>query len=168
MQPKYLAPFTVALGCSMAMFGIAFSRPIESWPYDKLFNKAELVVIAKPLSVRDAREEDKAIPPDPQDGEYLTGVVTTFQVLHVVKGKYDEKNLSIVHFRMRKGVHLGNGPCLVSFHTKPTDIRGNGWSGGAENEYMLFLTRQTNGQFTFVSGQFDPEFSVKQLLTPLP
>jgi hypothetical protein len=142
------------------------ARQIEDWPYNKLFKKADLVVIVKPLSVRDATEKDKAVPPEGKD--YLVGVVTKFKVLHVVKGEYKEKELELVHFKLKKGTMILNGPSLVSFHTKSIRISGDSWSGGAENEYMLFLKSGKDKRLTFVSGQFDPELSVKQVTSPLP
>jgi hypothetical protein len=142
------------------------ARQIEDWPYDKLFKHADLVVIVKPLSVRDAKAEDKADPPE----DYLTGIVTTFKVVHVLKGEYaDKKKLELVHFRLKEGRMIGNGPLLVSFHTKEIPISGKSWSVLiTEPEYMLFLKKQKDGNFTFVSGQFDPKLSVIQLLSPLP
>jgi hypothetical protein len=142
------------------------AREIEDWPYDKLFKTADLVVIVQPLSVRDAAEKDKAVPPYGRD--YLVGIVTNFKVLHVVKGEYKETELELVHFKMKPGSHIGNGPLLVSFHTGSIAIRGNGWSGGAANDYMLFLKSNKEKRLDFVSGQFDPELSVKQMTHPLP
>jgi hypothetical protein len=143
------------------------ARQIEDWPYDKLFKHADLVVIVKPLSVRDATEKDKAAPPE-AGKDYLVGIVTKFAVLHVVKGEYKEKELGIVHFKLKKGVVVGNGPLLASFYTKRLSISGDFGAATMKPEYMLFLKKQEDGRFTFVSGQFDPELSVKQMLSPLP
>ncbi len=154
----------VLLACPV---GVLSARQIPEWPYDKLFKHAELVVIVRPISVREAKAGEAADPP----ASYLTGVVTNFRVLHVVKGQYADKNLDLVHFRINPkfdGV-IGNGPSLVAFHTQEIAISGKSWSGGTGYpEYMVFLKKQQDGRFTFVSGQFDPELSVKQLLKPLP
>jgi hypothetical protein len=163
-----IATVLILFGTFLApICGHCSARQIEDWPYDKLFKNADLVVIVQPLSVRDATEKDKAIPPE-VGKDWLVGIVTNFKVLHVVKGEYKEKELDLVHFKLKKGAMIGNGPLLVSFHTKSISIRGDGWSGGAENEYMLFLKSGKDKRLEFVSGQFDPELSVKQMTRPLP
>jgi len=143
------------------------ARQIEDWPYDKLFKHADLVIIAKPLAVREAGKDDHAIPPKGHD-EILTGVVTTFEVLHVIKGEYKANKMDLVHFRLKKGVQIGNGPCLVNFPTKAIELRGDGWAAGVTSDYMLFLKKSADGRFEPVSGQFDPSLSVKQMMGPLP
>lgn len=157
-----IASFIAAL--LILSFGTAWGRLIESWPYDKLFKNAELVIIAKAVSVRDANNADKANPPR----DYLVGVVTTLEVEHVVKGEYKDQRLELVHFRLKEGSRIMNGPLLVEFHTKPQTLRGYGWAASIEPEYMLFLKKSKDGRFECVSGQFDPQLSVKQILDPLP
>ncbi len=142
------------------------ARQIEDWPYDKLFKNAELVVIVKAASVRDATEKDRAVPP--KGADYLTGVVTSFKVLQVVKGEYKEKELDLVHFKLKEGIMIGNGPLLVSFNTKPINLKGDFWSARAETEYLIFLKADKEKRLEFVSGQFDPALSVKQMTVPLP
>jgi hypothetical protein len=160
-----LAFAVVSILCAVAE---GRARFIESWPYDKLFQRADLAVIVRPLSVRDAVAKDKAQPPEGQE-QYLIGVVTKFKVLQVVKGEYKPSELELVHFRMKPRAEVViNGPLLASFHTKSVHSEGNGWSGGAKPDYMLFLKRDKDGRFTFVSGQFDPQLSVKQVVNPLP
>jgi len=143
------------------------ARQIEDWPYDKLFKHADLVLIAKPLAVRDATKDDNATPPKGKD-DLLTGVVTSFEVLHVIKGEYKPKKIDLVHFRLRTGVQIGNGPCLVEFHTKMTELSGKGWAAAVSSDYILFLKKGTDGRFEPVSGQYDPSLSVKQIIGPLP
>jgi hypothetical protein len=167
MRLRHKAHLIVALTCLVLLFGHVHARQIQDWPYEKLFKRADLVIIVTPLAVRDAKEEDKATPPG--NGDYLTGVVTSFEVLQTVKGEYNEKELEIVHFRLKEGVRIINGPMLVSFAPGRVNIEGKGWTMTvAQREYMLFLKKRENGRFEFVSGQFDPELSVKQMLTPLP
>jgi hypothetical protein len=159
---------TFLLGC--AILGILCSslsaRQIEDWPYDKLFKQADLVVIVKPLAVRDASKEDQAIPPKGHSN-LLTGLVTTFEVLQVVKGECKQKKMELVHFRLKAGVKVSDGPLLVSFHTKARDLSGKGRAGWFRSDYMLFLKKK-GGRFEPVSGQFDPGLSVKQMMEPLP
>jgi hypothetical protein len=143
------------------------ARQIEDWPYDKLFKHADLVIIAKPVAVREARKDDGATPPKGH-ADILTGVVTTFEILHVVKGEYKPKKMDLIHFRLKTGVHIGNGPMLVKFHTKAMDLSGKSWAGIVSSDYMLFLKKDKDGRFEPVSGQLDPALSVKQTMDPLP
>jgi len=155
-----LSILTLALVC-----GDGSARLIEDWPYDKLFKNAELVVIVQFVSVRDATEKDKAVPPAKFDN--LVGIVTTFKVLHVVKGEYKEENLDLVHFKLKEGTAIVNGPLLVSFE-KGIEIKGEKWKLSQACEYVLFLKKGKDGRLDFVSGQYDPELSVKQMMRPLP
>jgi hypothetical protein len=163
-----IATFMILLGAFFALTcGDCPARQIEEWPYDKLFKNADLVVILKPVSVRDATEKDKAVPPDPGK-DFMVGIVTKFKVLHVVKGEYKEKELELIHFKLKEGAMVNNGPVLVSFHMKSVSIKGDDWAGGAANDYMLFLKAGKDKRLDFVSGQFDPDLSVKQMTSPLP
>jgi hypothetical protein len=97
-------------------------RQIEPWPYDKLFNKADFVVIAKVQSVEDAGKDVVDKPPF----DDLIGVLTTFKVEHVVKGDLKDKKLSVFHYRHDPGWTGGNGPLLVHFHAKSFKIEYGG------------------------------------------
>jgi hypothetical protein len=164
MSTRLIGSLVLACACLTLLVGRSQARSIEDWPFDKLFKHAELVVIVRPLSVRDATAKDKAVPPGNRD--YLAGVVTTFKVLHVVKGAYKEEKFDLVHFKRKEGARLpANGPLLVSFQTKGVKI-GDSWY--RHSEYMLFLKADNDKRLAFVSGQFDPELSVKQLFDPLP
>src|SRR6516225_2579356 len=128
-------------------------RLLEDWPYEKLFKRADLIVIVKPLEVREANIQDEAKPPQ----DYLTGVVTKFKILHVIKGEFKKDNLDIVHFRLKKGVKVMNGPLLVSFQTKAVKLKVEDRQIEVKNwDYMLFLKLEKDGRLNFVSGQFDP------------
>ena len=66
--------------------------------------------------------------------------------MRVVKGEYKGNKLDLVHFRYKEGARLMNGPRLAAFRR--------------EFEYLVFLKKEKNGQFVFVSGQVDPSLSV--------
>jgi hypothetical protein len=149
-------------------FGTAHGRFIESWPYARLFKTADLVIIAKALSVCDAPEVDKATPL-PREWDHLVAVVTTLKVEYVVKGDYKDDRLKLVHFRLKKGSLIINGPLLAKFSTKPQRFEGPRWSASfGQPDYMVFLKKTKDGHFECVSGQYDSELSVKQILSPLP
>src|SRR5207244_2413081 len=99
---------------------------------------------------RDAKAKDGLngadLPPDFRGD--LVGVVTHFDVLHVIKGEYKDKKFDLAHYRLKEGVQIANGPLLVSFHTKPFDLQGRGWSSAVlKSEYILFLKKRKDGRF---------------------
>jgi hypothetical protein len=166
MSTRLVGSLILGWACLALLASQSHARQIEDWPYDKLFKHSELVVIVRPLSVRDATAKDKAVPPGNRD--YLVGVVTNFKILHVVKGTYKAENLDLVHFKLKEGAQILNGPLLVSFHTKRFTLMMKSGFAVYDNNYMLFLKPGKDKRLEFVSGQFDPELSVKQLLGPLP
>jgi hypothetical protein len=146
-----------ALACLALLPGETFCRGVKKWPYKELFENSTLVVVVKPVSERDATATDRAAAPSRRS--YLTGVITSFKVLTVVKGEYKQKDLEILHFRIKDDSSMpGNGPKLVSFIKN----RGRGEHHvGGRDDYMLFLKKDKDGRLGFVSGQFDPLLSVK-------
>jgi hypothetical protein len=162
MSSNWRRRFAIAYILSLFVCTRGETRPIPSWPFDKLFKNADLVVVVKALATKDVDD-----PKPPKD--YLVCTVTTFQVLQVVKGEFKDKELRILHFRLKEGRSVANGPSLVKFHTAPMEISGEGWATTASaSEYMLFLKREKDESYDFVSGRIDAAFSVKQILGPLP
>jgi hypothetical protein len=166
MCRRGIASWLIVIAVTLSL-GTAWGRPVKFWPYHKLFENADLVIIAKPLAVRDAPEVDKAMPL-PRERSFLLAVITTLKVEYVVKGNYKDERLELVHFRLKEGSQIGNGPLLVNFHTKVETLKGSDWAFSCQPEYMLFLKKAKNGRFECVSGQYDPELSVKEILRPLP
>lgn len=166
MQTKRRGTIIGSFAILFAFVGEAVARPIPIWNYNNLFKSSDLILIVRPVSTRDATEADRVIPPK-FDPDILAGVVSHFQVAHVVKGAYGQKEFDLVHFRvnaneLRKRGGLVNGPFLASFPVKkdrpPHD--GDDMHGTC---YMLFLKKQGDGRFECVSGQYDSAFSVKEM-----
>jgi hypothetical protein len=147
----------VVLGLTslVLLASISHAGPVELWPYEKLFKNATLVVVVKPLATREATAKDKAVPPHDYH-DYLTGVVTRFKVIVVVKGEYKDKDdLNILHFRLKTKKEGGrrwiiDTPWLASFPNKESN-----------DDYLLFLKKGKDGRMEFVSGQLNPALSVK-------
>jgi hypothetical protein len=103
---------------------------------------------------------------------YLTPVVTPVKVLAILKGTLEKDEFLLPHYRMdwekahRNGIGgISNGPSLVTFAAPPEDrleFDGFPW----DRAYILFLKKEKDGDVTFVTGQFDPEFSVFRLRRP--
>jgi hypothetical protein len=145
------------------------ARQIEDWPFAKLMKKADLVVIANMVSETDAGQRVT----DKPSKDYLVGVLTTFEVKAVLKGKNKGKNLTLFHYRYdwkkveAKG-GIGNGPMLVSFHNEKMNIVARGELIPLKKPaYLLFLRQRADGRYECVSGQVDPSLSVRQLIEPL-
>ena len=156
MSIRPVGSLILACTCLALVPSHSQARPIEIWEYERLFKESTLIVVVKPLSVRDATAKDKAVPATDQ----MTGIVTTFEVLVVVKGEYKDKKLDLIHFRLKPHpLSYHNPPLLVSFinkPTKPVSVRHR-----YQDDFLLFLKKDKDGRWTFVSGQFDAALSVK-------
>jgi hypothetical protein len=141
------------------------ARLLENWPYDRLFKEADLVVIARATSTEDC---DDKTSDNPWKEEFL-GLNTAFSVETVLKGKCKGDKLTVLHFKVRDEVRIANGPLLVSFRTKGTEIvlKGGTKVGLGAPEYILFLKATKDGRFEPVSGRTDPRLSVKEVHSPL-
>jgi hypothetical protein len=145
---------SVLLGVSPSL-----ARQLEDWPFDKLFKHADLVVIAKAISTAEAGKDIKDKPPE----DFLKPILTTLEVVQVIKGEHRGDELVVFHYRLEvpKG-GIGNGPLLIQFH------RGRRRSGRLPPDYMLFLKKRQDGRYEAVSGQYDPRLSVKEVVEPTP
>lgn len=126
---------------------------MQAWSYDKLNDKATLVVIAMPTGVVETSEL-AALPGITSvhpDGEHEAvmgkGVETTFKVLTVLKGDQGIKQLVLHHYTLVSAPGRGD-PLLVSF--KPEE----------KKPCLMFLKKEADGRYVAVSGQTDPLFSI--------
>jgi hypothetical protein len=144
---------------------LASARLIESWPYERLLKEADLVVIARATSAADC--EDRTT--DNRWKAPFLGVNTTFRVESVLKGKARGRSIRVLHFKLKDGVRIVNGPLLVSFRRTSLELRTKegGKLGLGVPSYLLFLKVRKDGRYEPVSGRVDPELSVRELLPPL-
>ena len=158
---RWVCPLTaLALGTALG-----HARLVEHWPYDKLLRSSDLVVIAQATSTKDSGEVKAA--------DYwkvkLLGVNTSFAVQAVLKGSHAAKELTVLHYRLERGVSVINGPGLVSFRTGGMSVRTKrGAAGWKHSQYLLFLRKRSDGRFEPVSGPIDPELSVREVVRTLP
>ena len=145
--------------------GPVHARLIPSWPYERLFKEADVVVIARAEDTNDTKDRFSA---DGWKVEFV-GQDTRFVAQSVLKGKLgDEKMFTVLHYRLPERVAIINGPLLVKFRHDSLMLSGtvNGTKFQADlgrPEYMLFLRLRKDGRFEPVSGQFDPALSVREL-----
>jgi hypothetical protein len=135
----------------------------SAWPYEKLFKHADLVVIVRPIRVREALAKDAPKPPRDYETRW-TAIITTFEVLSVVKGTHENRRLTICHFMWHpKARRVNNGPELACFHNRAEEGETVKSSGVKKKDYMLFLKKDKAGRLEFVSGPINPDVSVIEL-----
>ena len=129
----------------------AQAREMRSWSYQELYDQADLVVIAKPISTQDASE--KAVLPNISPDVHVVGLSTEFAISVVMKGDKRLKKCVLHQYRLTNPKEMmNNGPMLASFDPKQ------------HTRFLLFLHREADGRYAPVSGQTDPTlFSVQKL-----
>ena len=141
----------VALFASLA--SLCAARPVAIWPYGKLTKGADLIIIATPVAVRDTGQKT-AFPGIQRDNRPVPAISmeTTFDVLAILKGKEETKRIVLHHLREQPQPEVSiNGPGVVSFEPK------------GKRRYLLFLRLEPDGRFSALTGQTDPDGSVKDL-----
>jgi len=153
----------------------ASARQTEAWPYERLFQHADIVVIA--VATTSVPNEQKWADPifAPQR---FRGVTTQLRVVSTVKGS-PSQTIKVLHYKYAESTPpINDGPALISFFTGPVSIDVQPLKGSATElkalsqkrlsrnnapEYLLFLKERQDGSFEAVSGQVDPTFSVRAL-----
>ena len=130
---------------------VAQGRIMRTWSYQELTDKADAVVIAKPLSTKDT--EEKSVLPDISPNLPVVGLETELEVRVVLKGEKSLKKITLHHYRLANASQpLINGPMLISFDPQQY------------TRFLLFLHRDADGRYSPVSGQTDPAaFAVLKL-----
>ena len=170
--------FVIAVAGLLTFFGIGTGRQIESWSYENLLKEADLVVIARAVSTVPSKDKWEA---GIFDRDRFKGLETTFELAIAFKGK-SAGTFKVLHFQYKNPSRpLEDGPGLVSFLSEPLSVDvGQSGKTGEEGwrtlqptkskslmpvpEYLLFLKKRADDRFEAVSGQVDPNSSVRTLL----
>jgi len=168
---------------SLLMPPAGSARKVDSWPYDRLFMEADLVVIASAQATSPFKEK---WPEELFDKDRFEGVSTVFGASSsALKGDAPPR-INVVHFKYREGAQPYNdGPGLVSFFREPLLVEVREQSKKNEEgtleelapvskrrrlvsqpEYLLFLEKREDDLYEPVSGQLDAAFSVRALFHP--
>jgi len=163
MRAIRLGPVWVAVALAVPA-PVASARALPSWPYDKLFKEADVVVVAEARGTRDCDD----VPADPRMKQHFLAQTTTLEVRGTLKGKVAGEEIGVLHFRLKDGVQIKNGPCLVAFRRSVrVTVEEGGKAGGAlRPHYLLFLKARKDGRYEPLSGQYDPALSVREMYTP--
>jgi hypothetical protein len=158
----WLAMALAALLCSQAD-----ARLIESWSLQRIKDTAGLVLVGTVASTGHWHEKLE----DPLFGEHLEGRLTTFDVGTVFKGDVPTKQIELVHYQVKDGGLIDNGPLLASFRKTGRRLEIESVDGVKEKahvlegtpHYLLFLKKRGDGKYEPVSGQIDSALSVRKL-----
>ena len=105
-----------------------------------MFDKADLVVIARVLTTKDTSERTTIL------GLGVIGVTTEFKSHLVLKGEKTVEIFQLHHYRIASGAAdaaVANGPNLLKFSF-------------AHPAFLLFLSKDAEGRYVPVTGQEDP------------
>jgi hypothetical protein len=160
MRPKYLTQFGKLMMRARKLLGIVIllvvPRLMEAqlmyyWSYEEMFDKADLVVIARPLWTKDTDEYTT----EPGDLRVI-GVNTEFETRLVLKGKRNVKNFVLHHYRhVENKVAILNALQVLVFNPKDRD-----------NTYLMFLIRERDGRYAPATGRDDPAAALSVLKSP--
>ena len=159
--------FTKTIAALFALSAMASASKIEQWPYGKLHEEADIVAVARAVSTVPSGDKWEAAG---FEKDRFKGVETTLELAHAFKGKPAD-SFKLLHFQYKDpSASCNDGPGLVSFLTgaRPNDGRQGGGESmpeiqGDSPEYLLFLKKRADGRFEPVSGQVDPDASVRML-----
>lgn len=149
-----------------------WARKLEHWPYDRLLENADVVVIARAITTdKSADKWNEQF----FDGARFQGLETTLEVVSTLKGKPPEP-LKLLHFQYKpEATVYDDGPGLVVFLNKPRqtavdkhvdrsgELRPLSASRSSHPEYLLFLKLRKDGRYEAVSGQTDPNLSARSV-----
>jgi hypothetical protein len=116
--------------------------PTAEW----LCQFADLVVVAKLSSTVDASKDVKDVDCAVLD-QVLIPVLTRVNIVFVLKGTHEAKQVVIVHSRLHPEFIFG-GPLLMNLE--------------AQGTYVLFLKKRQDGRYQPASGLFDSRVSAKR------
>ena len=139
-------------------------RPIENWPYAKLFANSETVVIARPISNADTAARTKE---NLWKIEYQ-GVNTTFEVISTLKGAATPR-IVVSHFKLPPGISVDDGPLQSKFRTGRVELETEEVKMSLPApHYMLFLKSNADRNFQLISGHTDSALAVREVFDGTP
>jgi len=143
---KMLLLFSVVFAFGGAPDGSA--RITKAWRYQAMFDKADLVVIARVVVSKDTDERSMLGP------FHVIGVSTEYKTHLTLKGDKSVATFRLHHYRLASESEketIANGPNLIRFSFE-------------HSAFLLFLIREPDGSYAPITGQEDPAiYSVLEL-----
>jgi hypothetical protein len=110
-----------------------------AWSYQEMFDKAELIVIAKPLSTKNTNQHKTE-----SDNIQFVGLNTQCEVRLILKGKPDATRFTLHHYRLvETKVAILNAPQPIIFDLKEPYL------------YLMFLIKEPDGRYAPATGQME-------------
>lgn len=129
---------------------VADARGINVRTFQEMEKKADIIVVARPVSTTDTAERTilSNIAPD----VHVVGLSSVFKVVFVLKGDTNLTKLVVHHYRLKNtDERMGNAPDLASFEPNES------------TRYLQFLQREPDGRYA-PFDQVDPaETSILKL-----
>jgi len=141
------------------------ARLIPEWPYAKLMDESDVVVIAVPLQ---SEYTGLKTTEDVSGGATLHVVNTKFEIRESLKGKAN-RTIVVKHYELvLKGLDIVEDPpnTIAFVKRKRKNETGVVLSESRKQEYLLFLKRTKDESLDFVTGLMDPQLSVRALSVP--
>jgi hypothetical protein len=121
---------------------MAQGRAVSFLTYQQMFDQADLVAFAQPVSTNATAEQ--TVLPNIAPPIQVVGVETKFAVELVLKGDKATKEFVLHHYRETPALYMNGGPDLVAF------------TPGGNESYLLFLKKEADGRYAPINGQTDP------------
>jgi ankyrin repeat protein len=135
-----------AIICSFVILAaatfVADARLVNARSFRELDKRADIIVVATPVSTKDTAEQIDL--PHTSPAIHVVGLSSEFEVSLVLKGDNSLKKLVVHHYRLANPGQRGpNGPVFASFDPKEA------------TRYLLFLQREPDGRYALFD-QVDP------------
>jgi hypothetical protein len=139
----------IALTLLLIVPGFTGARITTAWTYQAMYEKADLVVIAKPVSVSQSNEV-KSLPNfNPKTNVYV--LQTAFSVSAALKGPTPD-NFQLRHFKLVDPSQFAlAGPSFVQFDP------------AQRHSYLMFLSSDQGSSYAPVTGQADATVAIIRL-----
>lgn len=151
---RYTTLISVILGLTTQL---TIGRPAPISNYDELENESDLILI---LSVNQVSERTGV--QTEFHGQSVDKVCTKFDVLAVLKGKYDSKNFDLNHFTYPKDRMKENKVRIIK------DGWSFQWFSKMDHTYLAFLKKTDEGTHIPVTGQEDLAIAFIKLARVMP
>jgi hypothetical protein len=151
------------------------ARGVPDWPYDKLWETADLVVVIEPLNTENNDDQLKI---DWDPAAKLQGLTTHFKIHSVFKGGPISGELVLKHFSYKPEVSdkttvFTDWPQFIRFTSGPLEYNESIlkdtkviWQNHLLNQvpmFLAFLKKTDDGTYVAVTGQVDPSYSFRDL-----